>query len=114
MFELSINQINNDFDNNNFSSFFDVVISSHVIEHLESIKDHVCLLKRLLKPNGILYLSSPNTDSHDAKKYGSRWRGYKDPTHISLHSLNNILELLTSLDLKVIVAGTSPKSFGIT
>ena len=72
------------------------------------------ILKNLLKPNGILYLSSPNTDSLDAKKYGPKWKGYQDPTHISLHSLNNILELLNSLNLKVILFGTSPKSLGIT
>ena len=110
LFEISLDEVNINSGNNNLYNLFDIVISSHVIEHLKSIEEHLVVLKNLLKPNGILYLSSPNTDSLDAKKYGPKWKGYQDKTHISLHSLNDILKILNSLNFKVILFGTSPKS----
>ena len=108
LFEIALDELNINFGNNNLNNLFDIVISSHVIEHLKSIEEHLVILKKLLKPNGILYLSSPNTDSLDAKKYGPKWKGYQDPTHISLHSLHDILKLIDKLNLEIIISGTSP------
>lgn len=44
------------FENN----FFDIVISNHVIEHLPAQKSHLKEIKRVLKPKGICYISTPN------------------------------------------------------
>ena len=100
-----LNTNSNDFD---LFNFFDIAISSHVIEHLEDMNEHLILLKKLVKPKGLIYLASPNTASLAAKKYGNKWKGYQDPTHISLHSLHDILKLIDKLDLEIIISGTSP------
>ena len=42
------------------NNFFDVVISNHVIEHLENQKLHLQEIKRVLKQNGVSYLATPN------------------------------------------------------
>lgn len=39
---------------------FDIVISNHVIEHLENQLEHVAEISRVLKPDGIAYLATPN------------------------------------------------------
>jgi 2-polyprenyl-3-methyl-5-hydroxy-6-metoxy-1,4-benzoquinol methylase len=39
---------------------FDVVISNHVIEHVRSPQLHLQEIARVLKPNGIVYLATPN------------------------------------------------------
>jgi len=62
-------QIKNDF-NFNFvlcnealpfqSDHFDIVISNHVIEHVNDQNEHVSEIKRVLKPNGTVYLATPN------------------------------------------------------
>ena len=109
--EISVDEIDANKLKEKLQNSFDIVISSHVIEHLESIEDHLFVLKKLLKNKGILYLASPNTDSRASKIEGLKWKGYQDPTHISLHSFNDIIKLFNSLNLKVILAGTSPVSF---
>ncbi len=39
---------------------FDIIISSHVIEHIDDVKIYLNQLKRLLKKDGILILTTPN------------------------------------------------------
>lgn len=43
---------------------FDVVTSIHVIEHVANPKNHIRELFRLLKPDGLLYVETPNLDSY--------------------------------------------------
>ena len=42
---------------------FDVVISHHVIEHVENQPAHLAEIKRVLKPNGLAYVACPNGGS---------------------------------------------------
>lgn len=44
-------------------STFDVIISLEVIEHLENPRKMIRELKRLLKPRGLLIISTPNNES---------------------------------------------------
>ncbi len=39
---------------------FDIVISNHVIEHVEDQKEHLDEIYRVLKPGGIFYLATPS------------------------------------------------------
>ena len=39
---------------------FDVVISNHVIEHVNDHKKHLSEVLRVLKPGGLIYLATPN------------------------------------------------------
>jgi len=53
-------------------NYFDEVIATHVLEHLDDI---VCVMKeiwRILKPNGVLKITSPHFSNYDA---------FRDPTH---------------------------------
>lgn len=43
--------------------FFDVVISHHVIEHVDDQKLHLKEIYRVLKPDGVAYLATPNKSS---------------------------------------------------
>jgi SAM-dependent methyltransferase len=50
------------------SGTFDVVISNHVIEHVNDQQEHVSEVLRVLKPEGLAYVATPNrnwlTDPH--------------------------------------------------
>lgn len=59
------------YKNINFKSFngknfkyldnsFDVILSFQVIEHVESVSDYLSELKRILKPNGVLIITTPD------------------------------------------------------
>lgn len=44
-------------------TFFDVVLSNHVIEHVVNQDLHLDEIKRVLKPGGICYMATPNKSS---------------------------------------------------
>jgi O-antigen biosynthesis protein len=66
--------INSSADSLPFSSaIFDIVISFEVIEHLENYKGYLAEIKRILKDDGILILSTPNVVKHlDRKENGEQ------------------------------------------
>ena len=43
--------------------YFDIVMSHHVIEHVDDQDRHLAEIHRVLKPAGILYLATPNRTS---------------------------------------------------
>ncbi|MBY0484913.1 class I SAM-dependent methyltransferase [Nitrosomonas sp.] len=72
---------------------FDVVILSHVIEH---VHDPVALLRmchRLLKKNGLLVLLTPNVLSYGHRRFGADWRGLESPRHIHLFTCKTLVRL---------------------
>lgn len=89
---------------------FDLVISSHVIEHLENPSKHLDDFYDLLDQDGYGLISTPNLDSLDAIKLGNSWRGYKDETHISLLSFNELEREIENKKFKISLSGTSPNS----
>ncbi|PWB95616.1 class I SAM-dependent methyltransferase [Methylosinus sporium] len=72
------------------SGSFDVITMNHVIEHLH---DPIAVLKmcnRLLKPDGRLWLETPNIDSLGHRRYGRDWRGLEPPRHLVLFNSRSL------------------------
>ncbi len=72
---------------------FDAVTMSHVIEH---VPDPVALLveiRRVLKPQGRLVLTTPNTQSLGHQLFRAHWFGLDPPRHLHLFSANSLREL---------------------
>ena len=53
---------------------------------------------RLLKPGGIVYIETPNIESHWAKLFGKNWRGMESPRHLVLFNPNSLTNLLSATD----------------
>jgi SAM-dependent methyltransferase len=75
-------------------NLFDVVIIKHVVEHLPRPDRAIQELGRILAPAGRLILSAPNLASLLKPLKGEKWIGYQDPTHISLKTPEEWLDLL--------------------
>lgn len=56
------------------TGFFDVVYCSEVIEHLLEPMRLLRESARIIRPGGVLYLTTPNFNSLSRKLLGSRWR----------------------------------------
>jgi SAM-dependent methyltransferase len=72
---------------------FDVCILADVIEH---VRDPVGLLKivrRILKPEGVVFIATPSTDSWSARLLGRHWMEYK-PEHLFYFNQRTIIRLL--------------------
>ena len=63
---------------------FDAITLSHVIEHLYDPISTLACCFRLLKPNGCLYLETPNINSEGHRHFGPCWRGLEPPRHLTL------------------------------
>jgi len=65
---------------------FDVVVMHHVIEHIPDPARALCEARRILRPDGLLIMATPDFDSGCARHFGERYRLLHDPTHITLFS----------------------------
>lgn len=63
---------------------FHIVIAKHVVEHLPNPELAIKEMARILAPDGLLVLATPNLDSPMRAWKQENWIGYQDKTHISL------------------------------
>jgi SAM-dependent methyltransferase len=74
---------------------FDVIILSHVFEHLLSPDDILNKLKNAINTGGKIILSVPNSDSFCRKLFGKHWGWWQVPVHINhfrLSAFNSLAE----------------------
>lgn len=75
---------------------FDLVISISLIEHLNLNEAEKFLIEadRILKPNGFVFLITPNFSSPARYLLGKKWFAYFDPTHKNFFTPKNLSQLL--------------------
>ena len=73
---------------------FDIIICSHVIEHIEDPSNILFEINKLLKTSGILFLKTP-----DIKVV--KWNFFNDFTHKKAYTKNSLLEQIESDSLRV-------------
>lgn len=74
---------------------FDVITMWHVLEHVPLLNERIAEIKRLLSPDGILFIAVPNPESQDAKLYGSFWAAYDVPRHLYHFTQTTITKLFS-------------------
>lgn len=82
-------------------NYFDVVTCFDVLEHLPSPEIGISEMCRILKNDGLLFISVPNTSSQGKKWKGNDWFGYRDSTHVSLLSSERWAELLSTSGMAI-------------
>jgi SAM-dependent methyltransferase len=65
---------------------YDAVILSHVIEHVHDPVGLLAAARRLLKPKGILSVTTPNAIGLGHRTFGAHWYGLDAPRHLFLFS----------------------------
>ncbi len=83
------------------SQSYDVITMWHVLEHVEDLDFQITELKRLLKPNGTLFIAVPNYRSFDAKYYRRFWAGFDVPRHLWHFSKKSIKILFGKKDFEI-------------
>jgi 2-polyprenyl-3-methyl-5-hydroxy-6-metoxy-1,4-benzoquinol methylase len=84
------------------SASFDAVAIWDVIEHVPEPVSLVCEVARVLRPGGLVALSTGDVDSLLARLSGSRWHLYNFPQHLSFFSPVTVSRLLESVGLHVV------------
>lgn len=96
-------------------NFFDVVILSHVIEHLPDPKKTIILVKKILKKNGQVIITTPNLNSINYRLFKRFWFPLETPRHLFLFSsstLSNLLERVEGLEISKVKYDISTYSLG--
>jgi 2-polyprenyl-3-methyl-5-hydroxy-6-metoxy-1,4-benzoquinol methylase len=86
-------------------NFFDVIIMSHVIEHLPNGDEVLQTLLQKLKSGGEIYIEFPSTKSLSLWSAQGTLNFCDDPTHIRIYDIKEIANILLKNRVKVIRAG---------
>lgn len=61
---------------------FDLVLMNHVIEHVHDPLGTLKEIRRILRPDGQLVVTTPNADSWGHRHFGRHWRELDPPRHL--------------------------------
>ncbi len=94
------------FDLNELEKFgdkkFDVISMWHVLEHVPNPNQRIDIIKKILKPGGIIIIAVPNIESKDFLHYKKFWAGLDVPRHLYHFSSKSISNLIRKYNLKII------------
>lgn len=100
-FEIDLTSIDYDEVPN---AFFDVIVMSHVIEHLQNGDRVLEHMMAKLKENGFVYLEFPSRRSTKFPHMKGSLNFYDDPTHCRLYSIVELQEVLTRVGCTIMKA----------
>jgi SAM-dependent methyltransferase len=101
-FEIELTSLRfNDIPDN----FFDVILMSHVIEHLPNGDDVLSGLIPKLKKKGVVYIEFPSTRSTKLPSMRDTLNFYDDPTHCRLYSISELSQVLIDRGCIVVNSG---------
>ncbi len=82
---------------------FDLVVATHVIEHVADPKAFARKAFQVLKPGGIFLCETPNADAADARLFRNRhWGGYHFPRHWVLYTPQSLRRLAAEVGFEVV------------
>jgi glycosyltransferase involved in cell wall biosynthesis/2-polyprenyl-3-methyl-5-hydroxy-6-metoxy-1,4-benzoquinol methylase len=82
--------------------FFDIIFLGQVIEHLLDPLAVVRRLTHLLKPGGVLVISTPNLHSKQIQLFGPTWAHWHVPYHRTIFSSRSLRLLASLAGMKVV------------
>lgn len=92
----------NDIEDNSY----DLIIMSHIIEHLSNGDRVIESLLSKLKPEGIIYIEYPSDKSLSLPSMQETLNFFDDPTHVRVYTLPELVNLLIRNNTKILRCGT--------
>lgn len=97
--KLKIGSLNqNDFLDN----YFDAISLFHVFEHLTEPLQTIEIIKKILKPGGIVVFSFPNISSLQSKIFKGKWLHLDPPRHLFFFSPNDFINIMQTNGFDVV------------
>lgn len=91
---------------------FDVITVTDVIEHLSEPLECLVKIKKILKPGGILYITTPDIESWLSRIFKSRWKGIRN-SHLFYFSGKTMRNMLKQAGLDAIRSGKYARTHSI-
>ncbi|MEZ9526974.1 class I SAM-dependent methyltransferase [Enterovibrio norvegicus] len=89
---------------------FDVVFMNHVIEHISDPLSEIEKIRGILKEGGVLYITTPNTNSITRRIFRDRWRGWETPRHVNMFNTSSAKMLLSKSGYSTISSGITTRN----
>jgi SAM-dependent methyltransferase len=86
--------------------FFDIITMFDVIQMTESPRRALQEVLRLLKPDGLFFVTAPNVNSLFRLLRGDKWRGFRDRNHLYLFTPTSFTFLLRRSGFKILQVKT--------
>lgn len=80
---------------------FDVVTLIETLEHVPTPRAFLADAARLLRPGGLLFLTTPNANSVNRRILGARWSVVSPPEHLTLWTARGLLAASSALGFHV-------------
>lgn len=94
------------------NNYFDLITAIDTIEHVEDLTSFLSELRRVLKPDGSVFLITPNFLAYELAR--DEWTClYKDFEHLQYLSPRSLIELCRSTGLKLQKAWTDTQPFRV-
>ena len=90
---------------------FDVVCLNHGLEHLPDPQVTMREIKRILKPDGIVYITVPNTRSLNFWLFGEYWYGLDIPLYVISYCPRELRFLCDDTGFEIIKIGIRSGAF---
>jgi SAM-dependent methyltransferase len=87
-------------------NFFDVVTASEVLEHVRNPQTVLREIARVLRPGGLLWLTTPHGRGASAQILGVKWSVVSPPEHLQLFSRAGGRKLLAAVGLRQVRVAT--------
>ncbi len=83
--------------------YFDLVVATHVIEHVADPRAFAQRAFDVLKPGGIFLIETPNIEAADARWFKNRhWGGYHFPRHWIFYSQSTLMRLVEECGFSIV------------
>lgn len=86
-------------------NFYDLIILSHIIEHIQNGEEVIALLANKVKQNGLIYVETPSVKTLKYPSGKGFFNFHDDPTHKKIYFFPDLANLFFSKNFKVIKAG---------
>lgn len=83
---------------------FDIITLAHVIEHVHDPNRLLRDCFRLLKPDGYLWIETPNLEAQGHALFGSNWRGLEPPRHLVLFTHSSLVHALEQVGFSAVTS----------
>lgn len=89
------------------SNMFDVVTSFEVIEHINNPLDEIMKFRKILRKNGLLYITTPNFNSLLRYFLKNNYTVINYPEHLSYYTPKSLKKLLKDNGFKIVSCQTT-------
>jgi glycosyltransferase involved in cell wall biosynthesis len=93
-------------------NFFDAVVMKDTIEHITDPRATLIEIRRILKPDGIICINTPNIDSLISKILKARWWGVKQ-SHLYYFTRGTLFKMLRSTGFTPVRAKSHVRVFSL-